>query len=165
MKRLIVIGFLVCLLVARCLHSDLSQNATIHPYDDHFEKRLLQTSTPTNMRIHPDFFNLQTGDTVTKNLIKRITNINVNYFHNLIKLPKENKIFFPADKIFCIFYCDSGGKIPVPGTYKTDGVEAEFAIIVGNEESNPLRNIAQSIPCSNQLFTKRPQFGMVLWNN
>lgn len=53
----------------------------------------------------------------------------------------------------------------MPSNYQTVGVEADIAIMVGNVKDDAIDFIAKSVPCSYQLSSNRPQFGMVVWNN
>lgn len=49
--------------------------------------------------------------------------------------------------------------------YESTGIAAELGLVIGNE-NNPQENyVAKSTSCALLSSTKRPVWGMVMWNN
>ena len=60
---------------------------------------------------------------------------------------------------------NAGGNMNIPVEYQTKSVEGDLGIIVGSEDDPNNNYVAKSISCVQLESSKRPIWGMVMWNN
>ena len=58
---------------------------------------MLQGSNIGPLRIWMDYTQLNAGNTLEKNYIRRMMNITANYFYNLITVDRLPQLYFPAN--------------------------------------------------------------------
>lgn len=86
-------------------------------------------------------------------------NISANYFYNIIKVPRLDKLVFPLDST------GRCGDLSVPFNYMTTGTIADLGIFVTNEANPVVPYVAKSSPCTLLKSNNRPIWGYMFWNN
>ena len=95
MKKIICLSLLVAICLTECIHDEFIKNTTLNVYDDTTEARLLQGGTIGPLRIFADYTQVDTSDRVRSLAVKRIVNITSNYFYNVLKVKRLNKLYYP----------------------------------------------------------------------
>ena len=92
---------ILCFLLVMIL---ASSQQFYHSFDENPEKyqpkqindrRLLQNTEIGSMRIHVDYTQFDVGNDKEKNLIKRAMNISSNFYYQLLKVQRLEKLTFP----------------------------------------------------------------------
>ena len=133
MNKVIFIAVLVIACAGQCVHDEFIKATTKYYYDDLAERRLLQTQNIGPLRIFSDYTQVDSTDIMRSLVVKRIMNITSNYFYNLMKVNRLNKLYYPSGKSrVCTVFINSGNSLTVPEKYVTLGVDADIGIVVGS---------------------------------
>ena len=81
------------------------------------------------IRVHLNFDNM-VGIPQVVQVLKTIAKISANFFKNLLKVPQSDRIYYPGNNR-CNNKHYKGNRMSVPIRYVTQGIEADYVLIVG----------------------------------
>ena len=120
---------------------------------------MLQTAENGKIRIFVDYSQLTVGGDTEINTIKRIMNISASYFYEVFNVTRLPRLYFPKNTSRT---CNA---LTIPVVYVDNGTIGDLGIVVGNENMQDAVYIAKSTPCAFLESSRRPIWGMIMFNN